>query len=132
MEYTEEIKNMKKLSRAFSILDSMKNSIIQFEKDFTTCLTEKEKMIFQYAYNKGQESLSEDKVEIFTVTVMQHQRDTIGKFARVISKSLKIECDVDYLNTTFPFYNHYQVTLEGKSSKVEEALKKFRKQFGAN
>lgn len=100
------------------------NHIEQFEKDFNTKLTEREIMIFNYAYNAHLKDLdleNEVVTEIKNVSMSSIQSRNLYTNTDSLARSLNVKCDVQYVNMTFSFPSntmHYRIIVEGKRKDV--------------
>lgn len=107
----------------------MMEAMDRYQSDFSEKLTEKDKMIFKYAFKKGMESLQKDAIEVFNIKLTRHHDNAVRQTIKSVKEAYGIICDSTYITMTFPFYLHYQITIKGKSDEVEKAKHIFEKQF---
>ncbi|MGG3890309.1 hypothetical protein [Metabacillus fastidiosus] len=107
----------------------MKEIINKFEKEFDTELTERENMIFKYAFRKGLSQNDKEKVETLNIRVVQHQGDAVKSFAKNMEEAFGVSCKANFLTMVFPFYKVYQVIIKGKQIEVDEVVSQFNKSF---
>lgn len=103
----------------------MNEWIKRFKQEFNTSLTDREQMIFNYAYNCGKQKLVDDN-SIETCVC----RRVVGCFrdmnfrdsTQALAKDLNLECKITYVATVFGFPGHsteYSIVLKGRRSNIE-------------
>ena len=103
----------------------MNNCIKEFEQKINTNLTEREQMIFNYAYICGQQELKNNNSTITKVInkVVGGFRDlNFRDSAKSLAKDLNLDCRIDYVATLFRFPCNsieYRITLKGKRSDID-------------
>ena len=103
----------------------MSKDIEEFERAVNTKLTEREEMIFNYAYNMGKKELNtKDEPEIFisNMTVGYFKDMNFKESAESLARELGLECKIEYVRTVFGFPGHskkYRVILKGKKDSIE-------------
>lgn len=104
--------------------------IEQFEKEFGTKLSERELMIFNYAYNSYLKDLDFENeliVEIQNIKLSGTQSRNLYTNVDSLAKSLNLKCDVQYVTMTFSFPSntiHYRIVVEGKRKDVRTFFNK--------